>query len=426
MLDLQINMISGKSELQLFGEPPKQGVVNNAAFVDYLPVTALGDGITNIEYQIQGSDVDYLDLNDSFLCLKLKVLNDDNSNLDAASKTHATNYFLNALFSDVKLFLNETLIEGGSPTYAYKSTIESIFNFNEDAKRIQLLPGGFSDEVDEREKWIKNSTSCEVIGALRLDFFSQPKYILNKVNVRIELNLSKNEFGLTMPAGDAALAKKPKIRIYAASLYVRRVQVDPAVRIGHEIGLKTQNAMYPYQKSEVITGAIAAKSLFYTKDNVFGHTQMPKFVVVGMVRGDAYNGDYEQDPFHFGAFNVLSLGLYRDGEPVPTRKIYNCDFPGNRVTEAYFTSIILNTQHFNTNMNNGIRMEDFKQDGGYTFYTFNLAPDFDMHQRQQIADGNLRLEIRFRKETAVAINVIVYGLFDGLVEITGDRKVVKG
>jgi hypothetical protein len=78
---------------------------------------------------------------------------------------------MNALFKDVSLSLNNQVVEGGSLLeYPYKTTIESVFNFNEDARRLQLLPAGFSDETEERAKWIAESQMFELCGALRLNF----------------------------------------------------------------------------------------------------------------------------------------------------------------------------------------------------------------------------------------------------------------
>lgn len=85
-------------------------------------------------------------------------------------------------------------------------------------------------------------------------------------------------------------------------------------------------------------------------------------------------------------------------------------------------SIIHNTQHLNTNMNNGIDLEKFKS--GYTFFTFNLTPDFDINQCQMPRDGNLRLELKFGGTLAQAINVIVYATFDSKIEITKDRAII--
>ena len=414
---------AGKSELEIFGQSPKQSVVNSGFFVDFQPSAGLDPKTTSIEFDIKGSETDYLDLNDSILYIRFKVTNSDGTAIDDNSAVKPTNYMLNAMFTDVVLSLNGVVIEGGGQMYPYKATIESIFNFNEDAKRLQLLPAGFSDDENERGKWIEKSKLHELAGALRLDFFNQPKYLIPRVDVHLELKVNKSSFILIKTDADPAV--DPIIQLAQATLYARRVRVDPAVSLGHDIGLRNKNACYAFSRGEVRSATIAAKSHFFTKDNVFGHTVIPKFVVVGMVKSSAYTGDYKEAPFNFEHFNLGSIGLYRDGQAIPFRDIYQTDFDKRLFTKTYVQSIISNTQHLNTNLNNGISMDDFKNNG-YALFTFNLAPDYDIHNRQSIADGNLRLDIKFRKMTAVAINVIIYGLFDDEIQITKDRAVIKG
>ena len=43
-------------------------------------------------------------------------------------------------------------------------------NFNDDTKRIQLLPAGVSSDENERAKWVGDSNEIELVGALSLDF----------------------------------------------------------------------------------------------------------------------------------------------------------------------------------------------------------------------------------------------------------------
>ena len=62
--------------------------------------------------------------------------------------------------------------------------------------------------------------------------------------------------------------------------------------------------------------------------------------------------------------------------------------------------------------------------GGYTFFTFNLTPDFDYSQRQMPRDGHIRLEVKFAKALEKSINVIVYGIFDAQLQITKYRKII--
>ncbi len=142
-----------------------------------------------------------------------------------------------------------------------------------------------------------------------------------------------------------------------------------------------------------------------------------------MVKQSAYNGKVGESPFHFEHFNIISLGLYRDGQAVPFRQSYQPSWANREYTSDYFKSIIQNTQHLNTNLNNGIDMADWSS-GGYCFFTFNLTADHDMNHTQSLKDDNLRLDMRFAKGLAATINVIVYAIFDTQIQITRDRKII--
>ena len=127
--------------------------------------------------------------------------------------------------------------------------------------------------------------------------------------------------------------------------------------------------------------------------------------------------------FDYNHFNVSSVGLFLDGQSVPFREVYKPNFTKQLVVKDYIRSIIHSFEHFNTNLNNGISLDGFAH-GNYTFFTFNLTPDFDMKQCQMPRDGNLRLEITFEKELSTSINVVAYGMFDTQLQITKDRSII--
>ena len=176
--------MSGKSELRVFDHEMPQIVIEDANFVDINPQTSLSESANTIEFYINGSETEYLDMNDTLLYLRLNVVAGDGKHLTKGSLVTPANFFMNALFSDVTLQLNDTVIEGGNQLYAYKSTFESIFGFSNAAKKIQLRPMGFNDDEVERKSWIEESKQMELIGALRLDFLNQPKYLIPGVSVR--------------------------------------------------------------------------------------------------------------------------------------------------------------------------------------------------------------------------------------------------
>jgi hypothetical protein len=414
--------VSGKSELCIFDKPLPQGVIESAIFSDVYPSTSIdGKDCNTVEFVINGSQNEYIDLNDTLLYVKLSVRTHSGGKLTDPCTITPSNFFLNSLFNNVTLSLNNTVVEGGDRLYPYKATIESIFNFSEETRQLQLEAAGYSENEKDRAGWIEKSNVYEMAGSLRLDFLNQPKYLIPGVNVRLHLECSKGDFSLHDSAGGAAA--KALVDIKSAILYVRRVKVNPSVLIGHTVGMKSNNAVYPFTRSKTVSYSLSKDSLSYSKENIFGNSRLPKFVVVGFVSSAAFNGSYAKNPFTFNHFNVNSVGLYRDGQSLPFRQIYQPDFKNNLVTRDFLISIVQNTELLNKNMNNGIALKDFKN-GGYSLFTFNLTPDFSMRQTQIAQDGNLRLDVMFAEALPEAINIIIYGIFDSELQITRTGEVI--
>ena len=134
---------------------------------------------------------------------------------------------------------------------------------------------------------------------------------------------------------DCGAPYKPLFEILDAVLFVRRVQASPVVQLSHQKGILKHNSIYPYTRSQTISYSISTGSLTFLKENLFGNALIPKIVVVGMVKSSAYTGDHQHDSFNFEHFNVKSIGLFRDGQSLPHRQIYQPDFDAKLFTCDY-------------------------------------------------------------------------------------------
>ena len=106
------------NELLLFDLPPTQVAVNDVHYQEIRPISQVSDD-TPIEFQISGQNsMDYLDLKDTQLCVKLKVTNPDGSNLKSGEKVGPVNLFLQALFSIIEVTLqNKAVISSNYNPY---------------------------------------------------------------------------------------------------------------------------------------------------------------------------------------------------------------------------------------------------------------------------------------------------------------------
>ena len=148
---------------------------------------------------------------------------------------------------------------------------------------------------------------------------------------------------------------------------------------------------------------------------------LPKSIVIGMVDNYAFTGEYEKNPFAFKHYDLEYLAFYVDGKQFPAKPLQPQYLTGSAVRE--FHQLALATGKHLKNNALSIDREDFLK--GYTLYAFNLTPDEECAQHLSlIKSGNLRLETRFRQPLAQTINLIVYAIFDSVIEVSNHRQVL--
>lgn len=406
-------MSCAKTELCIFDSAFPQVVVDNGAFEEIFPInTITGKSAADIEFNIIGSNTDYLDLNDTLLFVSIKVLKEDETALVAADKCVPSDYLFHLLFKDIILSMNNEKIEGGNNHYAHKALIETILNYNKDTKNTTLSSIGYASTDTISKAWIVPSVNFNMCGSIQLDFFDQPKYLIPGVNVHLRLQRNKPSFCLK------AEGVKPIIQINDARLYIRRVKVEPSVLMGHQIGLNKRNAIYPIRKTEFVSFTISKGSSSFYKDQIFGDLRLPKFILVTFQSNAQYNGSYAEDCSVFKNLDLREITLSRNTE---YRESYTVNFADNYMT-AYVMSIVRNMGHLDKNLSCGITPTEFKDK--YPFFTFVLAPDFDIITTQLPKQGNLRLDIKFGTSLVEPANIIIYAVFDSEIQINKNRTVL--
>lgn len=419
--------MSGKSELKIFDDHPPQVVVESGYFEDVHPKASTEGHSNIIEFVIAASNVDYLDLNDSILSVRVTITKSDGTAIGKTDqKPVVANFMLYSLFSDATLTLNDTQIEGGSSLYSYKAAIESLLNFDNEAKNTLLYAAGFHKSTDDRHKWLHDEyqNKIELAGPLRFDFFNQPKYLIPGVSARITFTKASSDFVLSYKSGETEVPNGTwKVQIVSAVLFVRRVKVHPTVLKAHTLGLEKRNALYPYIRNKVISFSIPQGSTSYFYDNLFSSSLLPKVVIIALVKSVALTGSIKHDPFNFTHFDLTKMDLLRNGQSIPYRQGYAFDVDSGHYTELYVRSILQNMNLLNGNVHNGIQLHDFRDT--QFLLIFNLTPDFDLKERQVIKDSNLRLDLAFKKPLPESINVIAYASFDATLQITKGREIIR-
>ena len=425
-----------KSELSILDLPPTQITQERGQWSEYHPISNVTDS-GPLEFQVSGTD-EYIDMSNSQLFIRAKITKADGSDLDPDQAVGPVNNWLHSLFSQVDVLLNGKVISPSSNTYPYRCMIETLLNYGNDAKESQLTSqlfykdtAGKMDVVKPTEvnananlglkaryQFTKESAGVSMVGRIHSDLFLQPRLLLNHTDMTIRLNRAKSSFCLV--SSEVAVFK---VVIQEAVLRMRKVKVSPTVILEHSTALRKTTAKYPIQRVDCKVFSIPAGNMSINQDNLF-LGNVPQRIIIAMVDTDAYNGTLRKNPFNFKHYNANFLGLYLDGEQIPSRPLklnYNTADGLNDIMGYY--SLFTGTGKSFHDSGNQISREEYSR--GNTLYCFNITPDLsDDAHLQLMKSGSLRLEVQFDQALTETINVIVYAQFQSLIQIDAQRNVI--
>ena len=127
------------------------------------------------------------------------------------------NLFLQSLFQQVDVSLNDVQVSQSAGTYVFREYIESLLSYGTQAKTSQLTAALYYEDtagnmdrpnpdhanagemnygLQKRAAFTDRGATVDMIGRIHLDIFFQDRYMLNKVNVRVRLVRNKDSFCL--------------------------------------------------------------------------------------------------------------------------------------------------------------------------------------------------------------------------------------
>ena len=425
-----------KSEIDLLSVPPTMTVMNETQWIEYHPIASIEGNQAPLEFVVPAHADHFLDLSQSQLYLKFKLTKSDGTNLEADTKVVPVNNFMHSMFSNIDLYVNNKLITSSMDTYPYRAYLETLLSYGHDTKTHHLAASdmwyvdqaGKMTDTDvtandsntgllSRYRVTSESKSVEMMSRLRLDLCMQDKYLLNGCELRFRLNRASPNFCLFAAAG----VDTPKIKLEAARLFIRQVQLQPKISNDIQQLLKHTPAKYPIRRAEVKTFTIGTGMRSKIEDHLF-QGQLPKRVFIGMVTNQAFNGNINANPFMFHHFNLSKLEVSCDGHAIHSRA-FEPDFGHDHYLRSYMSVFqALGAQAMTHSPD--ITYEDYKN--GFTFWGFDLTPDqgADEGHQHPIRTGNLRVELQFAEALPTTVNVIAYAEFDSQIEINNLREVI--
>ena len=466
-----------KSEVDLFRVPPTQQSLERGRWIDYAPLSSVENANSAITFLIAGTD-EYIDLSKTILTVTGKITKKDGMsklNGNDQSNVAPVNNFLHSLFRQVDVYLNGKQVTPAMGTYAYRSYIETLLNYDVSAKQSQFssalyykdtpgqmekvgalassitlnyknttgATGGNSSEkiykpesgnvgFAKRHQFIKNGNRFVLSGPIFADIFMTDRLLLNMLDLKVVLNRSSDAFSLMEIGNDPAI--EPKVQLSDVVLKVRKVKVDQSISDGVERMLKQTPALYPIRRVECKILTIPANLPNVRQDNIFSGI-IPNSFVVGLMHVDATTGEYDKNPYNFQHFGVTSVSLTANGQEIPF-KLLTLKYPENPegkidpakdteldFDEAYNT-LFSGTGKIYSNAGLDITREDYP--GGYALYAFDLTPDMckSADYFNAVQRGTLTLALTFGTSQKHAIGMVCYGDFENIIRIDSERNAI--
>ena len=470
-----------KSEVDLFSVPPTQQSLERGRWIDYAPLSSVTNPNSAITFLIAGTD-EYIDLSKTILTVTGKVtLKDGTSKLTGGGQSNVApvNNFLHSLFRQVDVYLNGKQVTPAMGTYAYRSYIETLLNYDVSAKESQFssalyykdtatkmdssgsLPatkvlnyktaagsGGTSVDASEeyyypgtgnqgfakRHQFITNGNQFVLSGPIFADIFMTDRLLLNMMDLKVVLNRSTDDFSLMETGNTGSNVIEPKVHFTDVVLKVRKVKVDQPVSDGLEPMLKQTPALYPIRRVECKILTIPENLPNIRQDNIFSGI-IPKSFVFRLVHVDAATGIYTKNPYNFQHFKVTSVSLTANGQEIPFKqltlkypKAANGEVDPATDTELDFdeayNTLFSGTGKIYSNAGLDISRDDYP--GGYALYAFDLTPDMckSSDYFNTVQRGSLTLALTFEESTKHPIAMICYGDFENIIRIDAERNAI--
>ena len=312
-----------------------------------------------------------------------------------------------------------------------------MLSYDANAKTTQLQASGFYKDVavymdsadpvtggngglGQRFNLMFNSKDADFMGPLHADLFQQNRLLLNGVEVQVKLWPARPQFTLMTEATDTQY----KVVITEAVLKVCKINLSPSVRLAQAEMLAQSPAKYPFERTDIKTFNLSAGSFSFCAEDLY-QGAIPSRLILGLVKSEAYNGSYQQNPYNFVNAGCNSVAVYLDDESVPAQPL-KPQYDNMNYISAYYTLFTaLNKE--GRDVGNGIARDDY--DRGYTLYAFEILPTTstltgELNQFPLIKRGNLKVDLRFSQGLTENMTLIALGKFPDMIQIDHTRNIV--
>lgn len=418
------------SALNVFSLPPTNVAYANSNFREMLPLNPVTDQPYTFRVFADNLWVDlskiYLQL--EFNCQKKDATDDEWTKIDAGNEKIAPIENIGKTFiRQLKVNIGNDEVYDSGTLYSYRAQIIDELSIPLTCKKTSAAASGYSyttvwDDASNqgfkaRARTIAGGQNVHLISRLDFDMANQPLLLLNNTSLMFTLYRASDDFIMEYRETTTG---KARLNVSSLKLFVRVVDVQPALNLEIYKALEQKPAQYAVRKTEV-------RSCFLTGgrtefDQTLFSSLVPRRVILGLVGARAFNGSQNFSPFNFKPYDLQELSIIAGGQQYPT-PAYSMNFSRGQYIRPYLD--LLDSLGVSLSANTpGITPHDFRD--GWTLFVVSLSPSAEdcSGAFELVRGGTTTIHLRFGTSIpADGVELIVLAEFDQVISIDRDRRV---
>lgn len=383
----------------------------------------------------------YIQLSKTRLYMKLKIVHGDGTDIANTEHVSVCNLIGSSMIERVEIDINGKPESDLTNThFHYKTYLETLLSYGYTARTSHLQASRFIQDTglhfddvayhataDQstknkglavRRTMTEKSKFFDVMFPIHSDFM-QCDRLLPSMNFTIKLFRQQNDnFFLMSPTDD----KTYKIHIEEMKMYVRYINVSPAIFRSHELQMANKRMILPINKTEVKTHTFPTGFNMLNLPNFFNGI-LPKHIIIGILHNDNYNGTIKTNPYNFQNHDVNYMCLKVNNVLVPAEP-YTPDYE-NKLFIREFRSLFDNLGIHHDDCGNSIGTAEYFN--GTNFYAFDLSPDlcngFHSHPFQP---GTIDIDCRLKNPLTKPVTLMAFAIYNAIVSIDKNGKAEVG
>ena len=374
-----------------------------------------------IDFIIHDSALHYIDLGSIQLEVSLSLKKADGTAAAAADlQVYFTNNLLSSLFPIRKCYINNTCVETqyagnhiGRMKHLLNISNEVANNRGQSRGLFPLAPNriaspitaGVCDANDDRKEFSKKDAVI-LKGHLELDIASCSMWLLDLCTFKLSLETASDKVVINSNA--AAEAYQTKIN--SIKLHFNRIKPSTGGFINTTKLLQKSNMEYVFTKHVLHTELLAAGQNTITINRPFNN-RIPHKIYLFMVKQDADNGSYTEDPGFYRTNGINNYRVMIDGKTLVDKDI---DTARGAVSAFVDSLNAHNGDHF-------IPFEMYCKGGFLLVIKTNHSQNNELSFDQK---GNLSIHLKFAHNVNHNQMIYTFGVVHSTFEITADRNCI--